>query len=48
MKHTVVTFINDRKSLVSFADVTDANHYLNRYFDILHFYFNLIVKCWAG
>ena len=37
--HTVVNFVDDSNSFLSFDDPDDANHYLNRYFLILVFFY---------
>ena len=38
-EHTVVNFVDDSNSLISFGDPTHANHYLDRYFRILILYY---------
>ena len=43
--HTVVNFMDDSNSLISFTEHTDANHYLNRYFDILKIFYNSNKLC---
>ena len=37
--HTVINFVDDSNSLISFKDPTQANHYLDRYFRILILYY---------
>ena len=38
--HTVVNFVDDSNSLMSFSDPTHANHYIDRYFLILKYFYN--------
>ena len=39
VEHTVVNFVDDSNSVISFADPTEANMYLDRYFKILGYFY---------
>lgn len=39
--HETVSFVDDMNSMISFKEETEANHYINRFFDILRHYYNL-------
>ena len=39
--HEMVNFVDDSNNMISFEDETDANHYINRFFDVLKHYYTL-------
>ena len=39
VEHKVVNFVDDSNSVISFGDPTQVNHYLDRYFAILKFFY---------
>ena len=41
VKQPVVNFVDDSNCMISFADQTDGNHYINWYFLILKHYSNI-------
>ena len=41
VEHETTNFVDDGNSMISFEDENEANHYLNRYFDILKHFYNL-------
>ena len=39
--HETVSFVDDMNSMIRFKEGIEANHYINRFFDILRHYYNL-------
>ena len=40
VEHSVANFIDDSNSFISFGDTTEANHYINRYFLVLIYFYS--------